>query len=248
MDYGPNRGDRLDDIAKVLQILHYCLYVFPATIIIWPHIFNVNGGWLLFVVSFAIGTVLVAGYISRLLSSVPPRKVEKILLAVGSVAVSGLLLYSLSLLTTGRSKPEMPAQQPSTNVVVSPSNGHLRPETPAQQSSVSVSITITQAPPPGRGGENEMDVIGGSVRGVSNLTEVRVVIYTITDKWYVQPWYDSPYTKINNDGSWRTRIHLGSEYMALLVTSSYRPKRTIISAGDEPQVGGDVLAIARAVP
>jgi hypothetical protein len=89
--------------------------------------------------------------------------------------------------------------------------------------------------------------IGGRVSGI-NLKECKdcaVVIFSRTDKWYVQPTVASPYTMISEDLSWETDIHLGYEYAALLVKPSYRPPPTTAAL---PKVGGDVLALTRATP
>jgi hypothetical protein len=105
------------------------------------------------------------------------------------------------------------------------------------------SIRITLVPGPGEGSASN-GAIGGTVGGISpeQQKECAVVVFSHTDKWYVQPTVASPYTPISDDGSWETDIHLGYEYAALLVRSSYRPPAT---AGALPKVGGDVLALAR---
>lgn len=102
------------------------------------------------------------------------------------------------------------------------------------------SIQITDVPSKGAGPE-AMERIAGTVSGV-NVKECKVVIFTHTDKWYVQPYIDSPDTPIRDDGTWDNDTHLGSEYAALLVKVSYKPPAT---TGTLPNVGGTVLAIAR---
>lgn len=105
------------------------------------------------------------------------------------------------------------------------------------------SVQITIVPPRGEGDASN-GTIGGKVSGV-NLKECKgckVVIFTRTDKWYVQPTVASPYTPIGEDGQWETDIHLGYEYAALLVKSSYEPPATM---GTLPKVAGAVLATAR---
>jgi hypothetical protein len=52
-----------------------------------------------------------------------------------------------------------------------------------------------------------------------------VVIYSHTDRWYVQPYDVRPYTTIRSNGVWAKTIHLGETYAALLVKRSYIPRR-----------------------
>lgn len=104
----------------------------------------------------------------------------------------------------------------------------------------SPSITITKIPPRG-GGPDVMDAIIGQVRG-ADQSRHRVVIFSRTDRWYVQPYVSAPFTTINPDGSWRASIHLGDEYAAILVDPSYRPPATTLSL---PELAGGVLAITR---
>lgn len=102
------------------------------------------------------------------------------------------------------------------------------------------SIAVTRVPPKG-GGPDRMEPIAGTVDGV-NVEACRVVVFARTNTWYVQPSVASPYTTISNDGKWETDTHLGDEYAALLVKTSYKPPATMDTL---PEVGGDVLAIVR---
>lgn len=101
-----------------------------------------------------------------------------------------------------------------------------------------VSITLV---PLGGAGPDAMATIGGIVSGV-NSRECKVVVFARTNTWYVQPYVASPYTPIGKNGKWETQTHLGDEYAALLVESSYTPPATTDSL---PEVGAQVLAIAR---
>ena len=71
----------------------------------------------------------------------------------------------------------------------------------------------------------------------------RVVIYSHTDKWYVQPYVAAPKTTINSDGTWRVQIHLGAEYAALIVKPAYDPPAT--SIGLPSPDGNNILAVNR---
>jgi hypothetical protein len=101
-------------------------------------------------------------------------------------------------------------------------------------------ITITVVPHAGKGGDQEMEKIAGTVSGV-RAEDYVVVLFTHTDKWYVQPFIDSPYTSIDNKNKWESDTHLGREYAALLVKPSFKPPD---APKILPKVGDDVIAIA----
>lgn len=103
---------------------------------------------------------------------------------------------------------------------------------------VKVSVTITIVPPRG-GGSNVMDTIAGQVLGADPVRHRIVIFSRAGDQWYVQPWAQDPFTPIESDGSWRTRIHLGDEYTALLVETLFKPPDKVPTL---PAVGGSVLA------
>lgn len=87
-----------------------------------------------------------------------------------------------------------------------------------------------------------MGTIGGTTSGVE-FNKCKVIIFAHTDQWYVEPYVNSPYTSIAEDGKWKNDTFLGYEYAVLLVKSSYKPpsKTRVL-----PQVGGEVLATERA--
>lgn len=99
-------------------------------------------------------------------------------------------------------------------------------------------IVITVVPPIGSG-PNGMERIEGKVTDARS--DYRVLIYSHAgDRWWVQPYENAPYTTIEANGSWGTRIHLGYEYAALLVCRGHKPVLQPISL---PEVGGEILAI-----
>ncbi|MGH9763994.1 MAG: hypothetical protein ACREDR_38800 [Blastocatellia bacterium] len=107
---------------------------------------------------------------------------------------------------------------------------------------VSPDIKITVVPPKGEGSDRQGH-IAGTASG-PDLDKCKVVIFAhASDKWYVEPYIAAPYTDIDSDGKWETDIFLGYEYAALLVKPGYQPPPT---ASVLPEVGGSVLAIARA--
>jgi signal transduction histidine kinase len=66
-------------------------------------------------------------------------------------------------------------------------------------------------------------------------------LFARSGAWYVQPFTDQPFTKIQPDATWKNSTHLGTEYAALLVEPEYRPPAR---ADVLPTKGGGVIAIA----
>jgi hypothetical protein len=64
--------------------------------------------------------------------------------------------------------------------------------------------------------------IAGRTSGI-NPDDYRVVIYSLTTTWYVQPMKTDSMTAIRSDGTWRAQIQLGRRYAALLVPKNYDP-------------------------
>ena len=85
-----------------------------------------------------------------------------------------------------------------------------------------------------------MERVEGTVQGLDKYDDVYIVLYSLGGStWYVQPFVGSAMTAISAAGQWRSRIHLGSEYAALLVRAGYEPKSQVSLL---PAVRGDVLA------
>ena len=91
----------------------------------------------------------------------------------------------------------------------------------AVSTSVQPSIEITTVPPAEKGGGRELDEIKGHVKGGNR--DQKIVLYARSGAWYVQPFADQPFTKIEPDSTWSNTTHLGTEYAALLVESDYAP-------------------------
>jgi hypothetical protein len=115
-----------------------------------------------------------------------------------------------------------------------------------------IHIEITQIPPAGEGGPNEMGHIAGKVSGVKpedlRREDFRVVVYAHTaraDLWYVQPYIAYPFTGINSGGTWENDTHFGDRYAALLVKPSFRPPQITDAL---PNIGGDVIATTNMAP
>jgi hypothetical protein len=70
----------------------------------------------------------------------------------------------------------------------------------------------------------------------------RIVLYAKTDgRWGLCQQSGQPFTDIESDGRWKASVHLGLQYAALLVDSTYDPPQQTESL---PIVGNGVVAVA----
>ena len=104
---------------------------------------------------------------------------------------------------------------------------------------VDPSIQFTAIPPAAVGGSERVAPIGGRVTG--GRSGQRIVIYTRSGVWWVQPTTAQPFTTVELDGTWKSTIHLGTEYAALLVDEGYRAVNTRNAL---PPLGNGVTAMA----
>jgi hypothetical protein len=103
-------------------------------------------------------------------------------------------------------------------------------------------ITITSIPPSGEGGPDRIEAIAGTVKGVDNFRNYRVVVYAFAGNlWWVQPTTASSRRPIGQNGNWETDTHLGRRYAAALVTQSFKPKDVAPALPNED--GKYVLAV-----
>lgn len=141
----------------------------------------------------------------------------------GTMARTAILCVGLAAMLTANTacptKPSLPdGDPPPTRPVV----GDLS-EPPA--------VTIT-------------DAGSGRIKGSANNLDTRthqIVIWAKTDKWYVQPFIDSPYTAVGTDGRWESFTHPWNRILALLVDESYDPgaTRTYHPSSDEGVLAWD---------
>src|SRR5262249_23265570 len=82
-------------------------------------------------------------------------------------------------------------------------------------------IEFTTIPPAGNGGPDTLMPIAGRVKGAH--ANQRIVLFAKSGNWWVQPFRSRPFTTIEQDGTWKSTIHLGTEYAALVVAGDYRP-------------------------
>ncbi len=102
----------------------------------------------------------------------------------------------------------------------------------------SAKIEFTRVPPFDKGGPDILDTAEGRVSGAK--AGQRIVLFSRSGVWWVQPERTEPFTTILPDSTWRAKTHLGTEYAALLVEPDYRPPATLEGM---PAPGGGVAAV-----
>lgn len=108
----------------------------------------------------------------------------------------------------------------------------------SKEKAPALELSITRVPRyQAEGGPDTRDTISGMVRGPT-AADFRVLVYARADAWYIQP---TPFSlqPIENDGTWQTWTHTGSNYAALVVRKDYKPMTRLDVL---PQVDADVLA------
>ena len=99
-------------------------------------------------------------------------------------------------------------------------------------------IEVTGIPDADVGGRPVLQTITGRVTGAG--PEDQIILFARSGEWFVQPWIDQPFTKIQPDSTWSNSTHLGTEYAVLLVGPGYGPPAVI---SELPKEGGKVLAV-----
>jgi hypothetical protein len=103
------------------------------------------------------------------------------------------------------------------------------------------SLQMTRVPSANPGGPEQLDYIEGRATGAG--PDQQIVLYAHSGIWYVQPFANRPFTKIQADSTWKNSTHLGTEYAALLVEPGYHPESKIESL---PKEGNGVVTVATA--
>lgn len=94
-------------------------------------------------------------------------------------------------------------------------------------------------------GPTDTAPLKGHVIGLDpkSYKDYRIVLYAKGgDTFYVQPREDDMMTDIEKDGAFSADVHGGTEFVALLVKKSYKPKAQITRL---PQEGDDIIVIDR---
>jgi len=101
------------------------------------------------------------------------------------------------------------------------------------------SVQITQVPVANSGGPVQMDFIAGKAEGAAPGQQI--IIYARSGIWWIQPFANQPFTKVQPDATWRNSTHLGTEYAALLIEPGYHPSSKLSTL---PTAGNGIVAVA----
>jgi signal transduction histidine kinase len=86
-------------------------------------------------------------------------------------------------------------------------------------------IEFTSVPTAGADNPEKLSSIRGRVRGAQPGQQL--VLYAKGETtWWVQPFANHPFTRIDSDSTWSSSTHPGTQYAALLVDSAFRPPLT----------------------
>jgi hypothetical protein len=100
---------------------------------------------------------------------------------------------------------------------------------------------MTRVPLASPGGPEQLDYIEG--RTTDAGPGQQIVLYAHSGVWYIQPFVNRLFTKIQADSTWKNSTHLGTEYAALLVEPGYHPESKIETL---PKEGNGVVAVVTA--
>ncbi len=108
----------------------------------------------------------------------------------------------------------------------------------AESNGVGPTIEFTLIPFTDKGGIDTTGTIQGKATGAR--PDQLIVLYAKSGAWYVQPFYDAPYTRLEADLTWKNSTHLGTEYAALLVEPGYIPPKVTDAL---PQPGNGIVVV-----
>jgi hypothetical protein len=113
---------------------------------------------------------------------------------------------------------------------------------PKNSPSHNPSLQVTRVPMANPGGPEQLDYIEG--RATDAAPDQQIVVYAHSGAvWWIQPFANRPFTKIQDDSTWKNSTHLGTEYAALLVGPGYHPESKIATL---PKEGNGVVAVVTA--
>jgi hypothetical protein len=107
-----------------------------------------------------------------------------------------------------------------------------------RSSVVTPSIEFSTVPEAADGSSDRLEPIAGRVVGAR--PGQRIVLFAKSECWWVQPLNTRPFTGVEPNATWKSTIHLGTDYAALLVEPGYYPPATVDSL---PRSGGNVVAV-----
>lgn len=101
------------------------------------------------------------------------------------------------------------------------------------------SLQVTRVPSANPGGPEQLDYIEG--RATDAGPGQQIILYAYSDGvWWLQPFKNRPFTKIQADSTWKNSTHLGTDYAALLVEPGYHLESKLLTL---PKEGNGVVAV-----
>jgi hypothetical protein len=101
------------------------------------------------------------------------------------------------------------------------------------------SLQVTRIPSANPGGPEQLDYIEGQTTNAGSGQQI--VLYAQSGGvWWIQPFKNRPFTKVQGDSTWKNSTHLGTEYAALLVEPGYHPESKVATL---PREGNGVIAV-----
>ena len=92
--------------------------------------------------------------------------------------------------------------------------------------SASPRIEFTSVPVAGAGNPEKVSTIKGRVIGAQPGQQIVLYARDQTEQWWIQPFTNRPFTKIQPDSEWSNYTHPGTDYAALLVGADFQPPLT----------------------
>jgi hypothetical protein len=109
------------------------------------------------------------------------------------------------------------------------------------QAASAPTISVDRIPAADQGGPNKLGSIEGRVTGARPGQQIVLYARSADNVWWIQPFADRPFTKIQGDFKWKNVTHLGTDYAVLLVAQGYRPSDT---TEELPGPGAGIIAEA----
>ena len=101
------------------------------------------------------------------------------------------------------------------------------------------SVTFDKVPVAGAGGVDNVALFEGDVHHARDGQ--RLVLYSKAGVWWHQPDADHAFINVLHGGHWKSEVHLGSDYAALLVDARFTPPATMPAL---PPLGNGIIAIS----
>jgi hypothetical protein len=109
-------------------------------------------------------------------------------------------------------------------------------------------VEFTTIPPVDEGSPKRLETVAGRVSGAQPGD--KIVLFSKSGTWWVQPLVNQPFTDIRPDSTWTSAVHPGTEYAALLVRPDFHPPATadVLPAEDKNVIASAVVKGTGSLP